>query len=119
VVVDLRTKSPTWGQWISVELSRSNGRSILIPEGCAHGFQSLEDDSELCYMISNFYVPESARGVRWNDPAIRISWPIPDPILSERDGCWPLMPRLENPLQQALELARWQEAKPLPGGTRE
>ena len=85
VALDLRPDSPAYGRWTSLEFSANNRRMIYIPEGVAHGFQTLEDDTELFYQISIAYVPELARGVRWNDPAFGISWPIPNPILSDRD----------------------------------
>ena len=93
VIVDLRDGSPTWGQWISVNLSENNSRMLYIPEGFAHGFQTLEDDSEVFYQMFAPYSPEHARGVRWDDPALRIDWPLPDLIISERDRAFPVLPR--------------------------
>ena len=93
VIVDLRDGSPTWGQWISVNLSENNSRMLYIPEGFAHGFQTLEDDSELFYQMFAPYSPEHARGARWDDPALRIDWPLPDLIISERDRAFPMLPR--------------------------
>src|SRR5712692_1495193 len=85
VIIDLRPASPTFKRWISAELSARNRRMLYVPQGFAHGFQSLEDETELFYQISAYYAPESARGVRWNDPAFGIVWPVPDVICSERD----------------------------------
>jgi dTDP-4-dehydrorhamnose 3,5-epimerase len=85
VAVDLRDGAPTRGRWFGVELSADNGRMLYIPAGMAHGFQALEDDTELHYQMSHHYVPEAARGVRFDDPAFGIEWPLPDPIVSERD----------------------------------
>jgi dTDP-4-dehydrorhamnose 3,5-epimerase len=85
VVVDLRRESPTFRRWIGVELSATNRRMLYIPAGLAHGFQTLEADTEVFYQISEFYVPEAARGVRWNDPAFAIEWPAGDRIMSDRD----------------------------------
>lgn len=85
VVLDLRRGSQTFGKWFVAELSASDQKTLYIPEGCAHGFQSLEDESTVFYQISESYHPESARGVRWNDPLFSIKWPIATPILSERD----------------------------------
>lgn len=85
VVLDLRRGSQTFGKWFAAELSASDQKTLYIPEGCAHGFQSLEDESTVFYQISESYHPESARGVRWNDPLFSIKWPIATPILSERD----------------------------------
>jgi dTDP-4-dehydrorhamnose 3,5-epimerase len=87
VVVDLRSDSMTYCGWLATELSaRGRRRMLYIPEGLAHGFQTLEDHSEVFYQMSQFYVPGSARGVRWNDPAFGIQWPEGRRILSERDG---------------------------------
>jgi dTDP-4-dehydrorhamnose 3,5-epimerase len=89
VIVDLRRASPTNRKWIAVELSASNRKMLYVPEGVAHGFQTLTDEVEVSYQISEVYTPESARGVRWNDPLFAIHWPISDPIVSERDGTFP------------------------------
>lgn len=86
VLLDLRPNSPTYLRWIGVELTAENRLSIYIPEGVAHGFQTLTDDSEVFYQMSEFYHPECSHGVRWNDPAFGITWRIPNPILSERDA---------------------------------
>ena len=88
-IVDLRRASPTFKRWFGVELSADNRRALYIPEGCAHGFQTLEDASEVFYQISEVYCPEAARGVRWNDPAFGIAWPLKDPIVSARDAGYP------------------------------
>jgi dTDP-4-dehydrorhamnose 3,5-epimerase len=85
VAVDLRPGSETFRRWFGVELSAAGGRMLYIPVGMAHGFQTLEDDTELHYQMSHRYVPEAARGVRFDDPAFGIEWPLPDPIVSERD----------------------------------
>ncbi len=85
VVIDLRSDSPTHRQWFGVELSSLNGRALYIPAGIAHGFQTLEDNTELYYHMGEFYHPSLADGVRWNDPTFAIRWPIPDPILSTKD----------------------------------
>ncbi len=85
VAVDLRPTSPTRGKWTSLELTADNGRALYIPAGFAHGFQTLSDNTEVFYQMSEFYNPEGARGVRWNDPALKIEWPLPVPILSARD----------------------------------
>jgi dTDP-4-dehydrorhamnose 3,5-epimerase len=92
VAIDLRPDSPTFLQWIGVELRASPGalgRMLYIPEGCAHGFQTLEDDTELQYQISEFYTPAAGRGVRWNDPAIGVEWPEPVRVISEKDRGYP------------------------------
>jgi dTDP-4-dehydrorhamnose 3,5-epimerase len=85
VVIDVRRKSPTHRQWMGIELSAENGRALYLPAGIAHGFQTLEDNSDLYYHMGEFYDPGLAGGVRWNDPAFGIEWPLPNPILSEKD----------------------------------
>jgi dTDP-4-dehydrorhamnose 3,5-epimerase len=86
VILDLRPDSPTYGKWHGVELSRANGRLLYVPKGFAHGYQSLTDDSEVLYFVTEFYTPSHEAGVRWNDPAFSIRWPIADPILSPKDA---------------------------------
>ncbi len=85
VVVDVRRESPTFGQWESFELTAQNHRLLYVPGGFAHGFQCLADHCEVFYQMSEFYHAELARGLRWNDPAVNICWPIADSRLSERD----------------------------------
>jgi dTDP-4-dehydrorhamnose 3,5-epimerase len=85
VVVDLRSGSPTFKEWTAAELTADNRHMVYIPEGCGHGFLTLSDESEVCYQISEFYHPELARGVRWDDPAFHIVWPRPVRVISERD----------------------------------
>lgn len=93
VVVDLRVDSPTYCQWVAVELSATNRRAVYIPAGCAHGFQTLVDNTELFYQMSAFYVPQAARGVRWNDPALAIEWPACNTrIIAPRDRSFPDWP---------------------------
>ncbi len=89
VIVDLRSESPTFCEWVAVELTQDNHHMLFIPEGLAHGFQTLADDTEIFYQMSEFYHPEAARGARWNDPAFAIDWPLPDPIISEKDRSFP------------------------------
>jgi dTDP-4-dehydrorhamnose 3,5-epimerase len=89
VAVDLRPDSKTFCRWFGVELSAENGRMFYIPVGMAHGFQVLEDGSEVHYQMSHRYVPEQGRGVRFDDPAFGIEWPLPDPAVSERDSQFP------------------------------
>lgn len=91
VVLDLRPDSPTFRRWEAYELTEGNRSMMYIPVGCAHGFQTLVDETEILYQISEFYTPESARGVRWDDPAVGIEWPLPNPILSARDASFPLL----------------------------
>lgn len=91
VIVDLRDGSPTARKWFGVELSAENRRAIYIPEGFAHGLQALVDDSEVLYEISEFYHAESARGVRFDDPAFGIRWPLPVAMVSARDRGFALL----------------------------
>jgi dTDP-4-dehydrorhamnose 3,5-epimerase len=88
VIVDLRAGSPTYGRWTSVELTAASHRMLYVPEGFAHGFQTLTDEATVYYQMSAFYRPEAARGLRWDDPALGISWPLADPILSPRDAAF-------------------------------
>ena len=89
VIIDIRPESATYGTWISFSLSDSNCRMLYIPEGCAHGFQTLKNNTEILYQMSEFYHPESEGGIRPNDPAFGIPWPIKDPIVSARDLAYP------------------------------
>lgn len=89
VVLDLRPQSPTFKEWVSMVLSAENRHMVYIPEGCAHGFLTLEDASEIFYQMSEFHNAESSRGVRWDDPAFRIHWPGKAQVISERDRTYP------------------------------
>jgi dTDP-4-dehydrorhamnose 3,5-epimerase len=89
VALDLRAHSPTRGQWQGFELSAENGDALFVPEGFAHGFQTLEPDTEVLYHISNFHAPEAAAGLRYDDPAFAIAWPLPVAVISPRDASWP------------------------------
>jgi dTDP-4-dehydrorhamnose 3,5-epimerase len=89
-IVDLRSDSPTYTQWLGVELSSENCRLLYVPKGFAQGYQTLVDDTEVMYQMSHEYVPESASGVRWNDPTFGIEWPPAEQrIISDRDQAWP------------------------------
>lgn len=96
VIIDLRPGSPTYCRWEAVAMSGSDHRALYIPEGFAHGFQTLEDDTEVFYQMFEFYFPDHAAGVRWDDPAFGISWPLPDPIISEKDRSYPLYSRQQG-----------------------
>jgi len=89
VLLDLRRGSAAYLRWEAFELNAENRSALYVPKGVAHGFQTLADDTEVLYQISQFQAPGSARGVRWNDPAFGIRWPLPDPILSDRDREYP------------------------------
>ena len=91
VVVDLRLNSPTYLKWHSIELSSLKNNAIIIPEGCAHGFQSLEDDSELLYIHSNGWEPSHEKGVRWDDKKLNIHWPLELTLISDRDKNLPTL----------------------------
>ena len=90
VALDLRSASSTRYQWVAEELSAENHRMLYIPEGCAHGYQTLTDGAELFYQMSEYYHPESAGGVRWSDPLFGIEWPLATTVISERDATYPL-----------------------------
>lgn len=89
VIIDLRRDSPTYTQWFSVALNVENRLMLYVPEKFAHGFQTIEDNTDVFYQISEFYAPDQARSVRWNDPRFQIRWPDNNPTLSERDRLVP------------------------------
>ena len=89
VVIDLRPDSETFKQWFGIELSADNYKMIYIPQGFAHGYQTLTDDTEVTYLVSAFYTPKAERGVRYNDPAVLIQWPLPVTTISDKDMNWP------------------------------
>jgi dTDP-4-dehydrorhamnose 3,5-epimerase len=91
LALDLRPQSPTFCQWIAAELSADNRTMLHIAEGCAHGYLSLTDGAEIRYLTSQFYAPESARGVRYDDPAFAIEWPATIELVSQQDSSWPLL----------------------------
>ena len=91
VAIDLRRDSPTRYEWVAAELTADNYRMLYIPEGFAHGYQTLADDTEIFYQISESYHPESAGGVRWDDPAFGLKWPLPITVIAERDATYPLL----------------------------
>lgn len=89
VIIDLRPTSPTYRHWVGFQLSAKNRHALYIPGGIAHGFQTLVDDTEVSYLISEFYSPTAARGVLFDDPAFAISWPLQPTVVSPRDRAWP------------------------------
>lgn len=91
IVVDVREGSPTYLKAYEVELTPDNGRQFYVPEGFAHGYQTLADDTEVLYLMSTVQVPEAATGIRWDDPAVAVRWPKPISIISPRDQAWPLI----------------------------
>jgi dTDP-4-dehydrorhamnose 3,5-epimerase len=91
VLVDLRRESPTFGRWAAAELTAENGRMLFVPRGCAHGYQTLEPESEIYYLTSAMYRPTSVRGVRFDDPTVGIRWPLPPTAISQQDQGWPTL----------------------------
>jgi dTDP-4-dehydrorhamnose 3,5-epimerase len=89
VIVDLRADSPTRGQWFGVELTADAGTMLYAPEGFAHGYQTLADETEMYYFTTARYAPAAARGVRYDDPALGIAWPLPVTVISDQDRNWP------------------------------
>jgi dTDP-4-dehydrorhamnose 3,5-epimerase len=89
VIVDLRPGSPTYRRWTGVELTARNRRALFVPEGFAHGFQTLDDDSEIIYQVSEFFTPGAEGGLRHDDPAFGIRWPLPVTVISDKDRAWP------------------------------
>lgn len=99
VAVDLRRGSPTFARWIGVELSAANGDQLFVPEGFAHGFLTLEPDTEVTYKVSAPYAPDCDGGIRWDDPAIAVAWPLAgtDPVLSAKDAALPSLAGFQSP----------------------
>ena len=90
--VDVRPDSPTYLKWAGVELTPDNRRAFSVPAGCAHGYQALDDDSEVLYLVSSPYAPGVERGLRWDDAAIGIHWPLADRVqVSDKDAAWPAL----------------------------
>ncbi|MFA9556929.1 dTDP-4-dehydrorhamnose 3,5-epimerase [Evansella sp. AB-rgal1] len=95
IIVDLRQNSETFGQWISVMLSEQNKHQVFIPKGFAHGFCTIEPNTQVLYKVDEYYEPKHDRGIIWNDPSIGIQWPTSTPILSEKDSKLPLLKNAE------------------------
>jgi len=89
VVIDLRSESPTFCEWIAAELNAEKNTEMFVPKGCAHGFQTLVDNTEVSYLMSESYVPESASGVRYDDPTFGVEWPLAISFVADRDRSWP------------------------------
>lgn len=97
VAVDIRKASPTYGRWVAAEISAEAGNQILVPRGFAHGFCTLEPDTEVIYMVNDIYSKADDAGVLWNDPALAIAWPVRDAVLSDRDRDAPRLADIQNP----------------------
>jgi dTDP-4-dehydrorhamnose 3,5-epimerase len=91
VVVDIRPDSPTFKKWASIELSKDNGKMLWVPPGFAHGFLALQDGTEVIYKVTTEYSPANEAGIKWNDPDIKVKWPIPNPVLSDKDSALPML----------------------------
>jgi len=89
VIIDLRPNSTTYGQWVGVDLTADNYKMVFVPEGFAHGFETLSDNAEVTYQVSQFFTPEAERGIRYNDPAFGIQWPVKVEVISAKDASWP------------------------------
>jgi dTDP-4-dehydrorhamnose 3,5-epimerase len=103
VVVDVRADSPTRGAWMGTRLTAENGHALYVPEGVAHGYLTLEDDSEVLYFVSQYYAPDAERGLRYDDPAVGIDWPIRVVEVSDKDRTWPDFAPAPHPHQAAEE----------------
>jgi dTDP-4-dehydrorhamnose 3,5-epimerase len=89
VIIDMRPESKTYKKWIGVELTDQNYKMLYVPRNFAHGFQTLEDETEVMYLVSEFYAPQTERGVRYNDPSFNIQWPLAVAQISDKDAGWP------------------------------
>ena len=99
VIIDLRPSSSTYLEWTACELTAASRRQIYVPKDFAHGYQTLVDDTEVCYEVSEYYQPEAERGIRWNDPQFAIAWPDPiSPTVSPKDQRWPDFQRVAAPV---------------------
>lgn len=104
VIVDLRPESATYLQHVAVELNEENQRALYVPERFAHGYQTLRDNSDASYQASEFYTPEAEAGLRHDDPRLRLSWPLPIAIISEKDQKFPLLDQIEIELKRKMSL---------------
>jgi dTDP-4-dehydrorhamnose 3,5-epimerase len=105
IIVDLRPESPTYLEHVEVELSADNHRGIYVPERFAHGYQALEEKSETSYQVGEFYAPGCEGGLRYDDPALGLSWPLPVTEISEKDRSWPLLSEIEDEVMRRMALA--------------
>ena len=99
VIIDVRPESPSYGRWLGVELTADNRLMLYVPAGFAHGYETLEDDTEALYLVSEYYTPGAERGVRYDDPAFKIVWPLPVTSVSEKDQKWPDFPLMPSRIE--------------------
>jgi dTDP-4-dehydrorhamnose 3,5-epimerase len=104
IIVDLRPESATYLDHVSVELTADNGRALYVPERFAHGYQVLEDGTETSYQVGEFYAPEAEGGLRYDDPLLALSWPLPLTEISDKDRAWKSLAEVEDELQQRMAL---------------
>jgi dTDP-4-dehydrorhamnose 3,5-epimerase len=102
IIVDLRPESPTFLEHVEVELTADNHRAIYIPERFAHGYQTLADETETSYQVGEFYTPGVEGGLRYDDPALGLSWPLPVSVISEKDAAWTLFSEVESELKRKM-----------------
>lgn len=102
IIVDLRPESPTYLQHVAVELSEDNGRALFVPERFAHGYQVLRDKTETSYQVGEFYTPGSEGGLRFDDPRLKLTWPLPVAVISEKDEAWEPLSRIEADLKRRM-----------------
>jgi dTDP-4-dehydrorhamnose 3,5-epimerase len=103
VIVDLRPESPTYLQHVAVELTAENRRGLFVPERFAHGYQVLEDNTETTYQVGEFYTPSAESGLRFSDPRLGITWPLPATDMSEKDAKWPLLDEVEPTIRERMQ----------------
>jgi dTDP-4-dehydrorhamnose 3,5-epimerase len=113
IIVDLRPESPTYLEHISVELTADNHRAIYVPERFAHGYQTLEDETETSYQVGEFYTPSAEGGLRYDDPALALAWPLPVGEITEKDAAWPLLAEVETEVRARMAI----DADREPAGT--
>jgi dTDP-4-dehydrorhamnose 3,5-epimerase len=111
VIVDLRPESPTYLDHISVELTADNHRALYVPERFAHGYQVLEDDTETSYQVGEFYAPETEGGLRYDDPRLGLTWPLPVTEMSKKDRAWALLEEIEPEVARRMALGQPREAE--------
>jgi dTDP-4-dehydrorhamnose 3,5-epimerase len=115
IIVDLRPESPTYLDHVSVELSADNHRAIYVPERFGHGYQVLEDGTETSYQVGEFYTPEAEGGLRYDDSALGLTWPLPVTEISEKDAAWPLLAEIEPELRRKMAVEQDREPARISG----